>query len=47
VRLPATILKQCGIGKKVEIEVRNNEIIRFFEEERYYSCKSYNPGNAC
>lgn len=27
VRLPATILKQCGIGKKVEIEVRNNEII--------------------
>lgn len=27
VRLPATILKQCGIGSKVEIEVRHNEII--------------------
>lgn len=27
VRLPATILKQCGIGSKVEIEVRDNEII--------------------
>jgi antitoxin MazE len=27
VRLPSTILKQCGIGSKVEIEVRDNEII--------------------
>ncbi|MEN6324633.1 MAG: AbrB/MazE/SpoVT family DNA-binding domain-containing protein [Syntrophomonas sp.] len=27
VRLPATILKQCGIGSKVEIEVRHKEII--------------------
>jgi antitoxin MazE len=27
VRLPATMLKQCGIGSKVEIEVRQNEII--------------------
>jgi len=27
VRLPATILKQCGIGSKVEIVVRDNEII--------------------
>ena len=27
IRLPATVLKQCGIGKKVELEVRNNYII--------------------
>lgn len=27
IRLPATILKQCGIGSKVEIVVRDNEII--------------------
>jgi len=26
-RLSSTILKQCGIGSKVEIEVRDNEII--------------------
>lgn len=28
VRLPAAILKQCGIGAKVEIEVRQNETIK-------------------
>lgn len=27
VRLPATILKQCGIGSKVEIIVRDDEIV--------------------
>ncbi|SDF54478.1 AbrB/MazE/SpoVT family DNA-binding domain-containing protein [Sporomusa acidovorans] len=27
IRLPASILKQCGIDKKVEIEIRHNNII--------------------
>ena len=27
VRLPATVLKQCGIGSKVELEIRHNHII--------------------
>ncbi|ABI69175.1 AbrB/MazE/SpoVT family DNA-binding domain-containing protein [Syntrophomonas wolfei] len=27
IRIPATILKQCGIGSKVEIVVRDDEII--------------------
>lgn len=27
VRLPATMLKQCGITSKVEIELRENEIV--------------------
>lgn len=27
VRLPAAVLKQCGIGSKVEIEIRHNHII--------------------
>jgi len=27
IRIPASLLKQCGINKKVEIEVRYNNII--------------------
>lgn len=27
IRLPASLLKQCGIDKKVEIEIRHNNII--------------------
>ncbi|BBB91603.1 MAG TPA: AbrB/MazE/SpoVT family DNA-binding domain-containing protein [Methylomusa anaerophila] len=27
IRLPATILKQCGIGSKVELEIKDNKII--------------------
>jgi len=27
VRLPAALLKQCGIDKKIEIEVKQNHII--------------------
>jgi len=27
VRLPAAVLKQCGIGTKVEMEIRHNHII--------------------
>lgn len=27
IRIPASLLKQCGIGEKVEIEVKYNNII--------------------
>ncbi len=27
IRLPATVLKQCGIGSRVELEVRHNHIV--------------------
>ena len=27
IRLPAAILKQCGIGSRVELEVRHNHIV--------------------
>ena len=27
IRIPASLLKQCGIDKKVEIEIRHNNII--------------------
>ena len=27
IRLPASLLKQCGIDKKVEIEIKHNNIV--------------------